>query len=354
MTGEQRVLELRHDRVLVAHDTGEQRLAGGDACDGVAADLLLHRQRRPARRPELTERAGTRVGVGRHGSTLPRLGPPCRGATCHQIDLGTSPSTSTAADTVGHDRYAATHGPERHVAGVHRRRRASAAAASVSTSTTRSGPIIPVPGHWRTVADVRRLRRSAAVPRSRSTSIRPPTTSASSSPSTGVFYQADVWLDGAYLGDPEGYFFPHRFDITSLARVVGRPRAGGRGDVLAAARPEREAQHHRRAAGRRVVRSHVEPRRPVAAGRHRRHRAGAHRPLPRAVPRRQRHPRAPSPACAARQRRGAIRARHHLHRRRAPSPSRTTHWRAAATRSRGTSTSPSRSCGGRGRWASNR
>ena len=25
----------------------------------------------------------------------------------------------------------------------------------------------------------------------------------------GVFYQADVWLDGAYLGDPEGYFFPH-------------------------------------------------------------------------------------------------------------------------------------------------
>jgi beta-mannosidase len=26
----------------------------------------------------------------------------------------------------------------------------------------------------------------------------------------GVFYQADVWLDGAYLGDPEGYFFPTR------------------------------------------------------------------------------------------------------------------------------------------------
>src|SRR3954447_10896749 len=24
----------------------------------------------------------------------------------------------------------------------------------------------------------------------------------------GIFYQADVWLDGAYLGDPEGYFFP--------------------------------------------------------------------------------------------------------------------------------------------------
>ena len=27
----------------------------------------------------------------------------------------------------------------------------------------------------------------------------------------GVFYQADVWLDGAYLGDPEGYFIA--FDL---------------------------------------------------------------------------------------------------------------------------------------------
>lgn len=35
----------------------------------------------------------------------------------------------------------------------------------------------------------------------------------------GIFYQADVWLDGAYLGDPEGYFFAHSFDITALARL---------------------------------------------------------------------------------------------------------------------------------------
>ena len=27
-----------------------------------------------------------------------------------------------------------------------------------------------------------------------------------------------MWLDGAYLGDPEGYFFPHSFDITDLSR----------------------------------------------------------------------------------------------------------------------------------------
>ena len=36
----------------------------------------------------------------------------------------------------------------------------------------------------------------------------------------GVFYQADVFLDGAYLGDPEGYFFPHSYEITDLARLA--------------------------------------------------------------------------------------------------------------------------------------
>lgn len=35
----------------------------------------------------------------------------------------------------------------------------------------------------------------------------------------GIFYQADVWLDGAYLGDPEGYFVPNAYDITALAHL---------------------------------------------------------------------------------------------------------------------------------------
>jgi beta-mannosidase len=30
----------------------------------------------------------------------------------------------------------------------------------------------------------------------------------------GCFYQGDVWLDGGYVGDTEGYFFPHGFEIT--------------------------------------------------------------------------------------------------------------------------------------------
>jgi beta-mannosidase len=37
----------------------------------------------------------------------------------------------------------------------------------------------------------------------------------------GIFYQSDVWLDGSYLGDTEGYFFPHDFDIT--AALEARP-----------------------------------------------------------------------------------------------------------------------------------
>ncbi len=31
----------------------------------------------------------------------------------------------------------------------------------------------------------------------------------------GIFYQGDVWLDGSYLGDTEGYFAPHSFEVTN-------------------------------------------------------------------------------------------------------------------------------------------
>ncbi|MBI2704434.1 MAG: hypothetical protein HYX32_03975 [Actinobacteria bacterium] len=34
----------------------------------------------------------------------------------------------------------------------------------------------------------------------------------------GAMYTSDVWLDGAYLGDTEGYFFPHTFEITEQLR----------------------------------------------------------------------------------------------------------------------------------------
>ena len=34
----------------------------------------------------------------------------------------------------------------------------------------------------------------------------------------GLFYQGDVWLDRSYLGDTEGYFFPHCFEVTEAMR----------------------------------------------------------------------------------------------------------------------------------------
>ena len=37
----------------------------------------------------------------------------------------------------------------------------------------------------------------------------------------GLFYQGDVWLDGAYLGDTEGYFAPHTFEVTDALRARG-------------------------------------------------------------------------------------------------------------------------------------
>ena len=34
----------------------------------------------------------------------------------------------------------------------------------------------------------------------------------------GIFYQGDVWFDGLYLGDTEGYFVPHTFEVTNALR----------------------------------------------------------------------------------------------------------------------------------------
>lgn len=34
----------------------------------------------------------------------------------------------------------------------------------------------------------------------------------------GLFSQGDVWLDGGYLGDTEGYFVPHTFEVTAARR----------------------------------------------------------------------------------------------------------------------------------------
>ena len=88
---------------------------------------------------------------------------------------------------------------------------------------------VTVPTHWRSVPEfaanddpvLHRRRFSAdAAPAGRRSWIG----------FDGIFYQGDVWLDGAYLGDTEGYFAPHTFEVTALRerKVQMRNRSSSR------------------------------------------------------------------------------------------------------------------------------
>ncbi len=82
-----------------------------------------------------------------------------------------------------------------------------------------------VPGHWRTVEGFGRVDGPVLYRRAfewgTSTAGQDPAAGGGAPGGTrwwlvldGVFYQSDVWLDGTYLGDTEGYFFPHAFEVT--------------------------------------------------------------------------------------------------------------------------------------------
>jgi beta-mannosidase len=76
---------------------------------------------------------------------------------------------------------------------------------------------ITVPGHWRSTAafadsDGPLLHRCRFEARGPGAGRRAWLTF------DGVFYQGDVWLDGGYLGDTEGYFVPHTFEVTEQLR----------------------------------------------------------------------------------------------------------------------------------------
>jgi beta-mannosidase len=81
-----------------------------------------------------------------------------------------------------------------------------------------SWPELHVPGHWRGHPDFA-LSNGPVLYRKRFEQAPPPRGLRRWITFDGIFYQADVWLDGAYLGDPEGYFFPHSFEITALAEM---------------------------------------------------------------------------------------------------------------------------------------
>lgn len=74
-------------------------------------------------------------------------------------------------------------------------------------------PVVPVPGHWREVPAFA-TSDGPVLHRTRFAHPRPAPDRRAWIELDGVFSQGDVWLDGAYLGDTEGYFFPHAFEIT--------------------------------------------------------------------------------------------------------------------------------------------
>jgi beta-mannosidase len=77
---------------------------------------------------------------------------------------------------------------------------------------------IAVPGHWQHDANFA-TSDGPLMYRNRFTAPAPEAGRRRWITFDGIFYQGDAWLDGAYLGDPEGYFFPHTFDITQLAHI---------------------------------------------------------------------------------------------------------------------------------------
>lgn len=79
---------------------------------------------------------------------------------------------------------------------------------------------IEVPGHWRSHPDFSASDGPLLYRRWFSTERLPEETRAFLV-FDGIFYQGDVWLDGDYLGDTEGYFFPHCFEVTDALHRGG-------------------------------------------------------------------------------------------------------------------------------------
>ena len=77
---------------------------------------------------------------------------------------------------------------------------------------------VEVPGHWRSVAAFAATDGPLLYRRPFSV-VGPAQGRRSWLTFDGLFYQGDVWLDGAYLGDTEGYFAPHTFEVTDALRA---------------------------------------------------------------------------------------------------------------------------------------
>ncbi|MGH9083993.1 MAG: glycoside hydrolase family 2 protein [Acidimicrobiales bacterium] len=100
---------------------------------------------------------------------------------------------------------------------------------------------VRVPGHWRSVpafADV----DGSLLYRHRFEAGAPGDGRRAWLTFDGLFYQGDVWLDGAYLGDTEGYFVPHTFEVTGPLRE--RAEHDLAVEVTCAAQPDKTAKRN--------------------------------------------------------------------------------------------------------------
>jgi beta-mannosidase len=84
---------------------------------------------------------------------------------------------------------------------------------------------ITVPGHWRSHPDFAAADGPLLYRRGFGQDPPPPGRRAFLE-LDGVFYFADVWLDGEYVGATDGYFVHHRFEVTDLLRAE-RPHTLG-------------------------------------------------------------------------------------------------------------------------------
>lgn len=73
---------------------------------------------------------------------------------------------------------------------------------------------VDVPGHWRSTQDLADTD-GPVLHRRQFDSPTPAKGDRAWLVLDGLFYQGDVWLDGAYLGDTEGYFIRHTFEVTA-------------------------------------------------------------------------------------------------------------------------------------------
>ena len=89
----------------------------------------------------------------------------------------------------------------------------SEAQASSRTGAIEEWTDIDVPGHWRSAARFSD-NDGAVLYRRTFSATRPGEDRRVWLKFDGIFYQGDVWLDGAYVGDTEGYYLPHDFDVT--------------------------------------------------------------------------------------------------------------------------------------------